>query len=150
MWTIASCFVVAIVSALLPWVNAELMLLAVAAPLTSIADLLVVVLAVTAGQVSGKSALYWIARRTSGNMSNGRFGQAVERWREACDKRQRSTQTMMMLSAIFGLPPFYVTTVAAGALRVGFDQFLAAAIVGRLLHFAAVALAPFMIHAWAS
>jgi membrane protein YqaA with SNARE-associated domain len=148
MWTIASCFVVAIVSALLPWVNAELMLLAVAAPLTSVADLLVVVLAVTAGQVCGKSALYWIARRTSSNATNGRFGRAVDRWREACDTRQRSAQTMMMLSAVFGLPPFYVTTVAAGALRVGFDRFLMAAIVGRLLHFAAVALVPFMIRAW--
>jgi hypothetical protein len=31
---------------------------------------------------------------------------------------------------------------------VGFDRFLMAAIVGRLLHFAAVALVPFMIRAW--
>ena len=146
MWTIASCFVAAIVSALLPWVNAELMLLAVAARLTSLADLLGIVVAMTAGQVTGKAVLYWIARRASGSASNGRFAQAVARWRNACEQRQRSTQTMMTLSAIFGLPPFYVTTVAAGALRVNFGQFLVAAIVGRLLHFSAVALAPLAIH----
>jgi hypothetical protein len=72
MWTIASCFVFAIVSALLPWVNAELLLLAVAAPLTSAADLMAVVLAVTAGQVGGKSVL-WIAREVPGK-STGRIG----------------------------------------------------------------------------
>jgi membrane protein YqaA with SNARE-associated domain len=147
MWTIASCFVAAIVSALLPWVNAELMLLAVAAPLTSFGDLSGVVLAVTAGQVIGKSGLYWIARQTSPTAPSGRLGKAVDRWRAACDSRHRSTQTMMTLSAIFGLPPFYVTTLAAGALRVDFVRFLVAAVVGRLVHFSAVGLAPLIIQA---
>ena len=54
---------------------------------------------------------------------------------------------MMTLSAIFGLPPFYVTTVAAGALRVDFVRFLLAAIFGRLLHFGVVALVPVAFHA---
>ena len=145
MWTVASCFVAAVVSALLPWVNAELMLLAVAAPLTSVGDLLPIVLAVTAGQVSGKSALYWIARRTFASAPHGRFARAVDRWRNACQSRQRSTEAMMTLSAIFGLPPFYVTTVAAGALRVSFVRFLVVAIFGRLVHFGLVALAPALV-----
>jgi membrane protein YqaA with SNARE-associated domain len=54
---------------------------------------------------------------------------------------------MMALSAVFGLPPFYVTTVAAGVMRVSFVRFLIAAIFGRLVHFSAVALAPLVIHA---
>jgi membrane protein YqaA with SNARE-associated domain len=148
MWMIASCFVAAIVSALLPWVNAELMLVAVAGRLTSFSELSAVVLAITAGQVLGKSGLYWIARQTSHTAPNGRFGRAVARWRVACDSRHhRSTQTMMTLSAVFGLPPFYVTTVAAGALRVHFGRFLVAAVVGRLVHFSAIGLAPLLIHA---
>jgi len=147
MWTMVSCFGAAIVSALLPWVNAELMLLAVAAPLTSFSDLSSVVLAMTAGQVLGKTGLYWIARQTALTRPNGRIGKAVDRWRVACDSRHRSTQTMMTLSAVSGLPPFYVTTVAAGALRVDFGRFLVAAIVGRLVHFSAVGLAPLLIRA---
>ena len=145
MWMIESCFVAAIVSALLPWVNAELMLLAVAAPLTSLGELSGVVLAITAGQVLGKSGLYWMARQMSRSTPNGRFARAVDRWRVAGDSRHRSTQTMMTLSAIFGLPPFYVTTIAAGALRVSFGRFLMAAVVGRLVHFSAVGLAPLII-----
>jgi len=147
MWMIASCFVAAIVSALLPWVNAELMLVAVAGRLASFSELSAVVLAITAGQVVGKSGLYWIARQTSHSTPNGRLGRAVDRWRVACDSRHRSTQTMMTLSAVFGLPPFYVTTVAAGALRVDFGRFLVAAVVGRLVHFSAIGLAPLLIHA---
>lgn len=147
MWTLAASFGLAMVSAVLPWVNAELMLLAVAAPMRSNTDVLALVLAVTAGQVCGKAALYWIARRAAWRSPEGRVSRAVGRWREACERRQRSTQTMMTLSAIFGLPPFYVTTVAAGALRVDFARFLIAAIVGRLVHFSAVALAPLAIHA---
>ena len=146
MWTLLACFGIAIVSALLPWVNAELMLLAVAVPLTSAVDLLILVLAVTAGQVSGKGALYWIARRIP-HAPSGRFGRAVERWRAACDKRPGSAQTVMLVSATIGLPPFYATTVAAGALRINFGRFLATAVVGRLLHFGGIALAPLLVHA---
>jgi membrane protein YqaA with SNARE-associated domain len=147
MGTVLTCFALAIVSALLPWVNAELMLLAVAAPMTSAMDLAVIVMAVTAGQVSGKGALYWIARRTP-HSPTGRFGRAVERWRVACDKRAASAQTMMLVSAMFGVPPFFATTVAAGALKIDFGRFLGAAIVGRLLHFSGVALAPLLVHAY--
>lgn len=147
MWTILTCFALAIVSAVLPWVNAEIVLLAAVAPLTSLVDLLSIVMVVTAGQVGGKSALYWIARRAP-HAPSGRFGRAVERWRVACDKRPASAQTMMLLSAIFGVPPFYATTVAAGALRINFGRFLAAAIVGRLVHFGGVAMAPLLLRAY--
>ena len=145
MLMFASCFVLAIVSALLPWVNAELMLLAAASPATSIGEVVVLVVAATAGQVTGKSALYWIARRTLS--PGGRIHAAVARWREACEHRQRSTRATMMLSAVAGVPPFYVTTLAAGALGIDFVSFLTSAVVGRLVHFSAVALAPLAIHA---
>jgi membrane protein YqaA with SNARE-associated domain len=146
MWTVLTCFALAIVSALLPWVNAEVLLLAVAAPMTSAIDLAVIVVAVTAGQVSGKGALYWIARRVP-HSPTGHFGRAVDRWRVACAARPSSAQTMMLVSAIFGVPPFYATTVAAGALKINFGRFLSAAIVGRLLHFSGIALAPVLLHA---
>jgi membrane protein YqaA with SNARE-associated domain len=46
------------------------------------------------------------------------------------------------------VPPFFATTVAAGALKIDFGRFLGAAIVGRLLHFSGVALAPLLVHAY--
>ena len=50
-----------------------------------------------------------------------------------------------MARAVFGLPPFYVTTLAAGSMKIGFGQFLQAAVIGRLLHFGVIAVAPSVI-----
>lgn len=142
MWTLLTAFGLAVASALLPWVNAELILLAIASPLTSALDLAFVVVAVTAGQVTGKTVLYWMARRAPQGSWTGRFAGVVERWRNACHGRPASAQVMMLVSAVVGVPPFYVTTMAAGALRISFPRFLGAAVLGRLLHFAAVAAVP--------
>jgi membrane protein YqaA with SNARE-associated domain len=49
---------------------------------------------------------------------------------------------VILASATFGFPPFYLTTLVAGALRIGFGTFLAAGFLGRLLHFGAIAMAP--------
>ena len=48
----------------------------------------------------------------------------------------------MFASALFGLPPFYVMSVAAGALRLGLPAFVALGLTGRMLRFTAIFLAP--------
>lgn len=141
MRTVLACFGLALASGLMPWVNAEFVLLVAAAPLTSFGDLLPIVLAMTVGQMIGKGVLYWIARRAP-NPTEGRFGRAVERWRTTCEKHPTSAEAMMFVSAVFGLPPLYVTSVAAGALRINFVSFVSVATVGRLLHFGAIAMLP--------
>jgi membrane protein YqaA with SNARE-associated domain len=52
----------------------------------------------------------------------------------------------MLLSAVFGLPPFYLVSIAAGMLGVAFGRFLAIGIVGRLIHFGTIAFVPHL--AW--
>ena len=141
MTSIAACFGLAMASAVLPWLNGEIVLLAFVAHVTAAADVAWLVGAATAGQVSGKSALYWMARRTP-HSPDGRVGLAVARWRRTCTDRPRSVLTTMMVSATFGLPPFYLTTLVAGALQIRFIRFLQIAVCGRLLHFGVVALAP--------
>lgn len=143
-WLALACFGLAIASALLPWINAELVLLAVAGPLTSPTGLLVVVLAVTAGQVGGKSALYWLARRARLPRSP-RVGRAIEHWRHTYERRPIAALAVILASATFGFPPLYLTTLVAGTLRIGFGRFLAAGLLGRLLHFGAIALAPGLV-----
>lgn len=143
-WVALVCFGLAMASALLPWINAELMLLAVAGPLTSPTGLLVVVLAVTAGQISGKSALYWLARRAR-LPQPARVGRAIERWRHTYERRPIAALAVILASATFGCPPFYLTTLVAGALRIGFGTFLAVGLLGRLLHFGAIAVIPGLV-----
>jgi membrane protein YqaA with SNARE-associated domain len=146
LW-IAVVFGLAVASAVLPWVNAELLLLAVAAPLTSTTALLIAVLAVTVGQVSGKSALYWLARCARLRMP-ARLNPTISRWRRRQEQQPAAALAMMLVSATVGMPPFYLTTLAAGVLRIAFGTFLAAALLGRLLHFAVIATVPGLVGGW--
>lgn len=147
MWTALVCFGLAAASAILPWINAELMLLAVEAPLSTPTSLLVAVVAVTLGQVSGKSALYWLARHARLPWS-ARVDGAIERWRGRHERRPGAAPAMILVSATFGVPPFYFTTLAAGTLKIDFGTFLGAALLGRLLHFGAIAAVPGLVGGW--
>jgi membrane protein YqaA with SNARE-associated domain len=50
-------------------------------------------------------------------------------------------------SAVVGIPPFYVTTVAAGAVGMNFAFFLVVGFIGRLIRFALVVALPQMAKA---
>jgi membrane protein YqaA with SNARE-associated domain len=52
------------------------------------------------------------------------------------------------VSAVVGLPPFYVTTLAAGAVKMKFTFFLVVGFIGRLIRFAAVVALPGVAKGW--
>jgi membrane protein YqaA with SNARE-associated domain len=139
-----STFALAVVSAIVPWVNGELVLLAFVAPTTPTLDLSLIVIAVTAGQVSGKSALYWLARRAR-RLPPPKVAAAMARWRDRAARRPLAGLATMFASATFGVPPLYLTTLAAGSLMVEFGAFLSIIVCGRLLHFGAIALVPRLV-----
>ena len=141
LWTaVLGYYAMAIVSAVFPWVNAEVLMLSAIPVARSPPVLAAFVVAVSAGQMTGKGVLYWLGRHS------GRIAQRpLERWRARFEANPRSALTMTFASALIGFPPLFAIAVAAGALRVAFGGFLAACIAGRLIHFALVALAPELI-----
>jgi membrane protein YqaA with SNARE-associated domain len=130
----------ALVSSLVPLVNAELLLLGLALASPAAAPLLVVVMA--AGQMVGKSALFLGGARLTPSTLEGRLA----RWR--LDERTgRAGAPLIGMSALTGLPPFYLVSVAAPALGVRFRTFLVMGLAGRLLRFAVlVALPRLVVH----
>ena len=54
--------------------------------------------------------------------------------------RSRCATTIVLTSSIVGVPPFYVTTVLAGALRMSFARWLIVGSMGRLVRFGAIVL----------
>jgi membrane protein YqaA with SNARE-associated domain len=125
-------------------VNAELLMFG-AVPMThSGLETTCVVLAMTAGQMTGKSFMYWVGRRATGRHAS-RANALMERWRGRFQSSPRSAQTLVFLSSLVGIPSFYVIAIAAGTLRIAFGRFLAVGTSGRLLHFGVVALAPQLI-----
>jgi membrane protein YqaA with SNARE-associated domain len=130
----------ALVSSLVPLVNAELLLMGLALASPAAAPLLVVVMA--AGQMVGKSALFLGGARLTRSPLEGRLA----RWR--LDERTgRAGAPLIGMSALTGLPPFYLVSVAAPALGVRFRTFLVMGLAGRLLRFAVlVALPRLVVH----
>ena len=139
-WALGSCFVLSIVSALVPWVNAEVILLGFAAAADSTTQLVALVGVVTAGQMIGKCLLYFVARRAAGIPRHA--DRAASRWRHRLESLRRAPLTLVFVSSAVGVPPFFLVTVLAGALRVGFGGFVTAGTLGRLLRFAGLVAVP--------
>lgn len=144
-WLPLTCYGLAVVSAVLPWVNAEVLVVAVAAATASWHELAIVVATVTAGQLTGKSMMYWAVRHAR-VMPTPRVERLLDRWRGRVDGRPRLALKVVFASAAFGLPPLYLVTIASGALRIAFWPFLAVSACGRVLHFGALALLPGVVN----
>lgn len=138
-WAMAACFVLAIVSAIFPWVNAEIIVLSLPAVAKSQVDLVVLVLVAAAGQMAGKCAVYW-GSRTGLRLPTGRIAAVLARWRTRVAARPRSPLALVLLSSTVGIPPFYLMTMVAGALKVNFLEYLLVGTCGRLLRFSALVI----------
>jgi membrane protein YqaA with SNARE-associated domain len=131
---------VAFVSGLVPFVSAEAYLVSVSA-LAPGAALGGVVAAATFGQMAAKVLLYLTGR--------GLLHVPLRR-PEACSGRvarllasgEGKAAALVFASAVSGIPPFYVVTLAAGALGFPLRRFVVLGVLGRLLRFAGVFLAP--------
>ncbi|MGH9256994.1 MAG: VTT domain-containing protein [Vicinamibacterales bacterium] len=142
LWSaVLGYYALAIVSAVLPWVNAELLMISAIPLAGSRGGLVALVVAVSAGQMTGKAFMYW-ASRTSTRPHSPRVQGAVDRWRARLQQRPRSVLAVTFLSALVGIPPFFVVSVVAGALGMAFPRFLAVGTAGRVMHFAVVACVP--------
>lgn len=140
-WAALTCTALAFVSAVLPWVNAELLVLSLPAVAGSNGELATLVLLATAGQMAGKCIIYWVARR-AGTVPSGRLLATLERWRERAAAKPSSPVMIVAASSIVGIPPFYVMSAVAGALRVNFWSFFVAGTCGRLIRFSTLAYLP--------
>jgi membrane protein YqaA with SNARE-associated domain len=140
--TVLAYYALAIVSAVVPWVNAELVMVSAVPLAGSPLQLTGLVVAVSLGQMTGKSVMYWLSRRSAARPTWTRWQRSVDAWRARFDTRPVAALALTFVSALIGIPPFFIVSIAAGAVRVAFGWFLAVGIAGRLLHFGAVALLP--------
>jgi membrane protein YqaA with SNARE-associated domain len=136
-----SCYFLSFLSALLPWVNGEVSMLAMAALAPSPFYLAGLVFLASAGQMTGKCILYWTGRGTI-QMKGGRIGKALNAWKGRFERSPTKSMGLVFVSAVFGIPPFYVITLLSGAFRLHFGRFIAVGACGRLLHFGILVLIP--------
>jgi membrane protein YqaA with SNARE-associated domain len=129
-------------SALLPLINIEAILaVAVNRAPTHMWGLLVVA---TIGQMLGKILWYWggmhvdRAPWVSRHLAKPKVKASMDKWHERAEGRPWFTAALLFVSAASGFPPYAVTAVLAGTLRVPFWIFLLTGTLGRGLRFWAV------------
>lgn len=140
----AATFVVSFVSGFVPFVNTEAYLISVAALSSSPA--LPLVVAATLGQMTAKLLLY-LAGRGLLRLPRARRYETFDKLRHQLERRRGRTGTLIFVSALLGLPPFYAVSVLAGMAQVPLLDFLVPGLLGRLLRFGAFFLFPQLVRA---
>jgi membrane protein YqaA with SNARE-associated domain len=133
-WAATWCFGLTVTSAIVPWINAEVIVLTLPAVASSTTALVALVAVATAGQMTGKCVIYWAARRGNQKISP-RIEQRLAPWRRRCEGHPLMMIGLMLWSSIVGMPPFYLMTMVAGALGMNFPVFVAIGTIGRLIRF---------------
>jgi membrane protein YqaA with SNARE-associated domain len=142
--TLTAWFWSFVASAVLPWVSAELLMVALLPTAAAHGNLAALAVAAVAGQMAGKTAIYWIARGGTTKVASGRLAIEMERWRPRLTSPSRAVP-LVFASAAIGFPPLFALTILAGSLQMRFRLFFLASTVGRIIHFGAIALIPALL-----
>ena len=133
-------FVVSIIAGLVPLVNTEVFLVGlVRLAVSRSSQLPAIVIAAAAGQMVAKVGLYHAGRamlELPRGLYKGRYREKLETVRGKLDRWRTKPYLVYGVSSVTGLPPFYLTVLAAGAMKIRFNAFLAIGLAGRLVRFA--------------
>lgn len=136
----AATLIVGVLSGLIPIINGELFMLgAIRLLADDLPGALAVAVLMAIGQMIAKIVLYQAARKAT-DLGTGRFATKLRDARKRVEKWRDKPLLITFVSAVFGLPPFYLVTLVAGILEVRFVAFLWLGITGRLIRFIALAL----------
>lgn len=131
--------------ALIPFLNTEVYLIGASA-MAPRALWVPLVVSGTIGAMAGKVLLYYAGRGVV-KLPGGRVQRGLARMQARMEEKPLVGKLLYAASAVVGVPPFYVTTVAAGAVGMNFAFFLVVGFVGRLIRFALVVALPQMAKA---
>jgi membrane protein YqaA with SNARE-associated domain len=132
-------FLVCLIGGLIPIVNTELFLVGLIAvgAVRSAASLPAIVVLASAGQMIAKLILYYTGRGMF-ELPRGRWKAKIEATRARVEKWRHKPNMVLAVSSTVGLPPLYMVSLAAGALRMRLRTFLTIGMIGRVIHFAVV------------
>lgn len=140
MKLVIGTFLFSVASALVPILNVEAYLAAVALKAHHLSDWELALVG-GVGQGAGK-VLWYIAgmeslriRRIRQKMETEKWQLSYERWHERIVGRPVWAGTISFTSAVTGFPPLAVIAVLAGTLRMNFLIFITTVVVGRTIRF---------------
>lgn len=101
----------------------------------------------TAGHVAAKAPWYWLGAHSDRVMHPWSMRQ-IERSRAFLAARPHYGSGVLALSALLSVPPFHLSSIAAGITRIPFIRFVAICLGGRLVRFGVLAAAPIVARIW--
>jgi membrane protein YqaA with SNARE-associated domain len=132
--------IISVLSGLVPVVNGELYLIAAILVAGDPVVALVLAVIVAIGQMIAKIGLYYAARGATELGRSTRLGKQLERAQLLVERWRGKPLTLLSVSAVTGLPPFYLVSLVAGVVRIRFATFLVIGLAGRVIRFVALAL----------
>ena len=131
-------FAVSMIAGWVPLVNAEVFLVGlVRLTVDRSSQLPAIVVAAAVGQMTAKIGLYHAGQGLL-ELPRGRYRAKIEAVRGKLAKWRTRPYWVYGVSSVLGLPPFYLTVLAAGAMKIRFQAFLGIGLAGRLVRFAAL------------
>lgn len=139
-WVSLTTFGVCFASGFFPIVNAEVYLLAASVASPPLATIPILLMG-TAGQMAAKVVMYYGAQGAV-RLPARRYAGQMERWAGQLERWRGHTGTMVFVSALVGLPPFFVVSLLCGMMRFAIWQFILFGTLGRLLRFSVFVFFP--------
>ncbi len=133
-------FGVCVAGSIIPLINTEIYLVSAVAlsPASYVAPLVV---AASLGQMVGKVVMYYAGRGVL-RLPSERVRTRMVAMQARLQARPRAGAAILFASSVVGVPPLYVVSIACGAVRMNLAAFFVIGLVGRLIHFAAIAALP--------
>ncbi len=129
-------FVVSAIAGVLPLVNTEVFLVGlVRIAVDRKTQLPAIVVAAATGQMLAKIGLYYAGLGML-ELPRGRYKAKIEAARDKLERWRARPYAIYAVSSVVGLPPFFLTVLAAGAMKIRFHAFLWIGLAGRLVRFA--------------
>jgi membrane protein YqaA with SNARE-associated domain len=132
-------FLVCLIGGLIPIVNTEVFLVGLIGlgAVHSPSSLPAIVLLASAGQMIAKLILYY-AGLGMFELPRGRYKAKIEAARARMEKWRNKPKLVLAFASTVGLPPLYLVSLSAGALKMRLRTFVPICMAGRVVHFAAV------------
>ena len=129
-------FVVSMIAGWVPLVNAEVFLVGlVRLTVDRSSQLPAIVVAAAVGQMTAKIGLYYAGQGLLA-LPRGRYRAKIEAVGGKLEQWKTKPYLVYAISSVLGLPPFYLTVLAAGAMKIRFKAFLGIGLAGRGVRFA--------------
>jgi membrane protein YqaA with SNARE-associated domain len=101
----------------------------------------------TIAHVAAKTPWYWLGAH-SDRVMHPWAKRHIARSRAFLAARPSYGTGVLALSALLSVPPFHLSSIAAGITHIPFGRFVAICLSGRLVRFGVLAAAPALIRAW--